>query len=82
MRIIETANKAKISHVIINKITKANVGYSDKAHAEEELIVDKIVWGDNAISLVEFEDLKNTEVIDETDYHGGESKAKNTEKIL
>tara|TARA_R100001244_G_scaffold3654_1_gene4907 strand:- start:159 stop:431 length:273 start_codon:yes stop_codon:yes gene_type:complete len=81
MRIIETANKAKISHVIINKITKANVGYSDKADAEEELIVERIIWGDDNVSLVEYEDVDNPEVVDETTIYGGNVRVNNKEMI-
>jgi len=81
MRIIETANKAKISHVIINTITKANVGYSDKTHAGEELIVERIIWGDDNVSLVEYEDVENPEVVDETTIYGGDVRVDNRAMI-
>ena len=80
MKVIDVL-KGDISHVTVNLVTKRNIGYSDKETAEYEITFDKIIWGDSAVSLVEFEDIRFPEVVSETDICGGYLKVDNREMI-
>ena len=80
MRVIEDL-KGEVSHVVINKTTGINTGYHLEEQAKEEVIIDRIIFGNDNIDLVEIEDIRFPEVIDETDYHGGNVRVDNTKMI-
>ena len=80
MRVIEDL-KGEVSHVVINKTTGINTGYHLEEQAKEEVIIDRIIFGNDNIDLVEIEDIRFPEVIDETDYHGGNVRVDNNKMI-
>jgi hypothetical protein len=80
MEIIEDL-KGDVTHVIINKITGVNTGYHLKEQAKEEVIIDRIIFGNDNIDLVEIEDLETPLIVDERDYHGGNVRVDNTKMI-
>ena len=80
MRVIEDL-KGEVSHVVINKTTGINTGYHLEEQAKEEVIIDRIIFGNDNIDLVEIEDIRFPQVINETDYHGGDVRVDNTKMI-
>ena len=80
MEIIEDL-KGDVTHVIINKITGVNTGYHLKEQAKEEVIIDRIIFGNDNIQLIEIEDIEKPLIIDETEKHGGEVRVDNTKMI-
>ena len=65
MEIIEDL-KGDVTQVIINKITGVNTGYHLKEQAKEEVIIDRIIFGNDNIQLIEIEDIEKPLIIDET----------------
>jgi hypothetical protein len=80
MEIIEDL-KGEVTQVIINKITGVNTGYHLKEQAKEEIIIDRIIFGNDNIQLIEIEDIENPLIIDETEKHGGEVRVNNIKMI-
>lgn len=80
MRIIEDL-KGKISHVLVNSVSGVNTGYSDKESADYEVINDRIIYGNENVKLIEYEDIKNPNVVNELDYHGGDLRVDNKKMI-
>lgn len=73
--------KGDVTQVIINKITGVNTGYHLKEQAKEEVIIDRIIFGNDNIQLIEIEDIEKPLIIDETEKHGGEVRVNNTKMI-
>tara|TARA_R110000737_G_C14490685_1_gene470170 strand:- start:393 stop:686 length:294 start_codon:yes stop_codon:yes gene_type:complete len=73
--------KGTVSHVVLNKLTGINIGYHLEEQAKEEVLIDKIIFGENNIELVEIEDIENPLIIDERDYQGGDLKVDNRAMI-
>jgi len=72
MKVIEDL-KGKVNFVVINKVSGVNTGYHLEEEAEEEVIIDRIIFGAENIKLVKAGAIQ---VIDELDYHGGDVKTK------
>ena len=79
-RVVEDL-KGKISHVVLNKLSGINIGYHLEEDARYEVIIDKIIFGENNIELKEIEDIENPLIIDERDYQGGDVRVDNREMI-
>ena len=80
MRVIEDL-KGTVSHVVINKTTGVNTGYHLESEAKQEVVIDRIIFGNDNIDLVEIEDIENPLIIDERDYQGGDVRVDNTKMI-
>jgi len=73
--------KGKVSHVVVNKLTGINTGYHLEEEAKEEVVIDRIIFGNENIELKEIEDLESPLIIDERDYQGGNVRVDNTKMI-
>jgi len=73
--------KGKVSHVVVNKTTGINTGYHLESEAKEEVIIDRIIFGNDNISLVEIEDIENPLIVDERDFCKGDVRVDNTKMI-
>ena len=83
IEIIETTTKETPTHCVLNNAQPRNhKGYTTELEAEEEAIVEAIYWGKENVSVIEFKNLENPVLIDETVNGGGDSKANNIGKIL
>ena len=80
MKVIEDL-KGKVSHVVVNKLTGINTGYHLEEDAKEEVIIDRIIFGNDNIELKEIEDLENPLIVDERDFCKGDVRVDNTKMI-
>lgn len=77
MRVIEDL-KGKVSHVVINKLTGINTGYHLESEAKEEFKIDKLIWGNDNVKLIE---VNNPSTVDERDFCKGDVRVNNTKMI-
>ena len=81
INIIETTTKETPTHVVINsKALRANKAYTSELEANEEAIIEAVIYGQENIKVVPFSELVNPVLVNELDICGGESKVINNNK--
>ena len=81
INIIECTDKGTPAYAVINsKALRANKAYTSEIEANEEAIIESVIYGAEYVKVVPFKELVNPVLVDELDICGGESKVINNNK--